>query len=115
MPAGFDIDGKTFYGSNGAIERYIEAIGDHAAARFGPGDEIAAFFREAKEGYFTGMIVFLDPLLRDAASRARFIELLDAATEDLLRQNVWTETGKSWVSTRIAEFRQHLVSSQAVG
>ena len=115
MPAGFDIGGKTFYGSNGAIERYIEAIGEHAATRFGPDDEIAAFFREAKEGYFTGMIVFLDPLLRDAASRTRFVELLDAATDDLLKQNVWTEMGKTWVSTRIAEFRQHLVSNPAAG
>src|SRR5689334_20778633 len=112
MPAGFDIDGKTFYGSNGAVETYVEAIGEHAATRFGPDDKIAVFFREAKRGYFPGIIVFLDPLLRDAASRARFVELLDAATEDLLRRGVWTEMGKSWVSTRIAEFRQHLASSQ---
>jgi hypothetical protein len=115
MPAGFNINGKTFYGSNVAIESYIEAIAKHAQARFGAEDEVAVFFRDAKRGYFTGMIVFLDPVLRDAASRARFIELLDAATEDLSRQNMWTERGKAWVSTRIPEFRQQLASSEAAG
>ena len=113
MSAGFNIDQKTFYGTNGAIEAYIEAIANLAEARFGAEDEIALFFRDAKRGYFMGMIVFLDPVLRDATSRARFNELLDAATEDLLRQNVLTELGRSWVSTRIAEFRQHLVTRQS--
>ena len=115
MSAGFNIDGKTFYGTNGAIESYIEAIAKHAEARFGVDDEIAVFFRDAKRGYFTGMIVFLDPLLRDSRVRTRFIGLLDAATEDLLRQELFTEMGRSWVSTRMAEFRRHLAAGQSGG
>lgn len=105
MSAGFDIAGEVFWGTNGAVESYVEALAEQAASRFGPDDRLAIFFREERECFFTGKVVFLDKVLTDVESRRRLVEALDAATEQLLLREVFTAYGKAWVESTISQMR----------
>ncbi len=98
MSAGFKIAGEVYWGTNGGVEAFVEALADAAGRRFGPTDPLAAFFREEREAFFTGKVVFLDELLVDAAARARFLEVLKWATQELLRGDELTEYGKEWAA-----------------
>ena len=49
MSAAFDFRDEVFWGSNGSIEVYLEALGDEAAARFGAADPLATFCRWKRE------------------------------------------------------------------
>ena len=113
MSAGFKVYGKVFWGTNGAVEAYVEAMAAEADTRFGPGDPMTIFFRDERDGFFGGKIVFLDEMLTDAASRDRFVQLLDASTEVLLRRNVFTEVGRSWVQTTVRDLRACLTAGPA--
>jgi hypothetical protein len=53
--------------------------------------------------------VFLDEWLRDTAARDRFLMLLAAATEQLLRDGVFTQSGQQWVSEVMGELRERIV------
>lgn len=105
MSAGFDIAGEVFWGTNGAVESYVEALAEQSASRFGPDDRLAIFFREEQECFFMGKVVFLDEVLTTGESRSRLLEALDAATEQLLRREVFTEAGKAWVESTISQMR----------
>jgi hypothetical protein len=105
MSAGFKVADEVFWGTNGAVEAYVEALATQAAARFGPDDALAAFFREERERFFTGKVVFLDELLAGPAVRGRFLEVLDAATEQLLQEGVFTEYGREWVESVMERLR----------
>ena len=105
MSAGFKVAGEVFWGTNGAVEEYVGALADLAASRLGPDDRLAAFLTDERDGYHTGKIVFLDRWLADPAGRARFLGLLDAATERLLAAGAFTEYGREWVATEIARLR----------
>jgi hypothetical protein len=105
MSAGFKIADEVFWGTNGAVEAYVEALATQAAARFGPDDPLAAFFREERDGFFTGKVVSLDAWLADVAGRARFLAVLDAATEQLLHEGAFTEQGRAWVASEMARLR----------
>jgi hypothetical protein len=108
MSAGFDIAGEVFWGTNGAIECYVEALAEQAVTRFGPDERLAIFFREERECFFMGKVVFLDDVLIDAETRRRFLEVLDAATEQLLRREVFTASGKAWVESTISQLRERV-------
>ena len=41
MSAGFKVAGDVFWGTNGAVKAYVEAMAADAAARFGAGDRLA--------------------------------------------------------------------------
>lgn len=109
MSAGFKIAGEVFWGTNGAVEEYVAAIAEEATARFGPNDGIAAFFRDERDSFASGRVVFLDRLLRDSESRARFLTVLDAATERLQRAGTFTEYGRNWVEYTISRLRAKVV------
>jgi hypothetical protein len=113
MSAGFDIDGETFWGSNGAIEAYVEAMAEQSAQRFGPAHRWTAFFRGEREGFFPGKIVCLDAQVTDAESRAELVELLDLATEALNRRQLFTEVGKQWAAATIPRLRTRIQSGGA--
>ncbi len=105
MSAGFNVADEVFWGTNGAVECYVEALAAQAAARFGPNDALATFFQEEREGFFTGKVVFLDELLGDAAVRVKFLEVLDAATEQLIQEGAFTDYGRDWVGAVVARLR----------
>jgi hypothetical protein len=105
MSAGFEVDDEVFWGTNGAIETYLEALAAQATARFGPDDPLATFFREERDDFFGGKVVFLDEWLGDTTGRGRFLEVLDAATERLLEDGAFTEYGREWVASVVGQLR----------
>jgi hypothetical protein len=105
MSAGFAVGEEVFWGSNGAVEAYVDCLTALAADRLGPDAPLAAFFREQQEGCFPGRVVFLDDVLAAPDGRRQFVDLLDAATERLLRDGAFTEYGQAWVSSVVAALR----------
>ena len=112
MSAGFSVGEEVFWGTNGAVEAYVEALAAQAAARLGPDAPLAVFFRGERDGFFMGKVVFLDTWLADGPSRERFLGLLDAATEQLLREDAFSEYGRKWVATVIARLRGRVAGEQ---
>ncbi len=108
MSAGFKVAGEVYWGTNGAVEAYLEALAEQAAARFGPDDLLAAFFRDERDTFHTGKIVFLDKLLAVPQARGRLVELFDAATEQLLREGAFTDYGREWVEAVMRPLRSRL-------
>ncbi|MBY0230875.1 MAG: hypothetical protein K2W96_16440 [Gemmataceae bacterium] len=106
MSAGFEVGGEVSWGTNGAVEAYLEAMAEEAAARSGPADPLAAFLREEREAFSMGKVVFLDDWLGDAAARARFVELLDAATNRL--RDGFTDYGREWMATVVRDLRERI-------
>jgi hypothetical protein len=111
MSAGFEVANKVFWGTNGAVEAYVESLAAHAAARFGLDDPLAAFFRDEREGFFMGAVVVLDKWLKDEAGRERFLEILDAATDQLLREGGFSEYGREWVVAVAAGLRAEIAGN----
>lgn len=105
MSAGFEVAGEVFWGTNGAVEAYVEALAAEAAARLGPDDPLAVHLRAERDGFYGGKLLVLDDWLADAAGRERFVGLLDAATDRLARQGAFTEYGRAWVATAVAALR----------
>ena len=110
MSAGFKVAGDVFWGTNGAIEAYAEALAAQAAVRLGPNHKLAVHFQEEKDGFYTGKILFLDEWLADAPGRDLFLVLLDAATEQLLREGAFTEYGREWVESVVAALRARIAA-----
>jgi len=108
MSAGFKISEQVFWGTNGAIEVYIEAIAQQAAIRFGTDDRMAAFFREERAGFFMGKVISLDTLLLDATSCRHFLEVLNVATEQLFERDIFSEYGRVWLWDTARELRAHV-------
>jgi hypothetical protein len=105
MSAGFRVGGEVFWGTNGAVEAYLEALADLAAARFGPDSPFAAFLREERDVFHAGRVVPLDWCLAAPAGRALLAGLLDGATDRLLREGLLTGYGREWVGTVVAALR----------
>ncbi len=114
MSAGFSIGNKVFWGSNGAVESYIEVMAAKAAERFGPDDPLAVFLRDEREQFYMGKVVFLDDWAADISRRRQFFELLDAATSQLLHSGLFNDCGREWVASVIAELRTCLVDEDAL-
>jgi hypothetical protein len=113
MSAGFKVADDIFWGTNGAVEAYLEALAAQAVGRFGPGDPLATFFQDERDGFFTGKVLFLDKWLEDSAGRRRFVEILDAATDQLLREEAFTEYGREGVATVVARLRARVAAGSS--
>jgi len=111
MSAGFDFRDETFWGSNSSIESYLEALENQSATRFGNADPLTVFFREEREGWFTGKVVFLDFILTDHARCEVFVQLLDAATDQLLAADAFTEFGRTWIQETLGRMRQMILDA----
>jgi hypothetical protein len=110
MSAGFKVRDEVFWGTNGAVEAYVEALAAHAESRFSPDDPLAEFFRQEREGFLAGRVVYLDELLGDAGHRSKFLEVLDAATRQLLQEGAFTEYGREWAGAVVARLRAKVVA-----
>ena len=108
MSAGFKFAGEVFWGTNGAVEAYVEALAALAADRFGPDAPLAAFFRVQRDSFTAGRVLYLDEWLADAEGRAQFLALLDAATKQLLNAGEFTEYGREWVMTVMGALRTRI-------
>ena len=115
MSAGLSMDDEVFWGTNGAVEACVEALAVHAAARLGADDPLVAFLRDELQGFFPGKVVFLEEYVRDDARREQFVEILDAATDQLLRDGVFTDYGRNWVTSVVAQFRAKLARKVPAG
>jgi hypothetical protein len=110
MSAGFKVDNEVYWGTNGAVEAYAEALAAQATNRLGPDHPLSVYFREEFEGFYGGKILFLDEWLTDSADRERFLELLDAATNQLLQDEVFTDYGRNWVASVVADLRVRIAN-----
>jgi hypothetical protein len=114
MSAGFSVAGEVFWGTNGAVEIYLETLAAQAAVRVGPDDPLTAFFREEREGFFMGKVVFLDEWLTDEVRREQFLEILDAATAQILREGGFSGYGREWAASLAKGLRSRLVGNRNV-
>lgn len=110
MSAGFKVADEMFWGSNGAVEAYVEALAGRAAAQFGPGDPLAVYLAEQRDSFSTGRVLYLDPLIADPIGRERFVTVLDAATDQLLRQGAFTAFGREWGASVVVGLRARIVA-----
>lgn len=113
MSAGFKIRDEVLWGTNGAVEAYVEALATQAAERFGPDDPLVAFFQGEREGFFMGQVVLLDALLVDETGRARLQEILSTAAEQLVREGGFSEYGREWVVSVTAELRAKIAKNDS--
>jgi hypothetical protein len=113
MSAGFRVAGEVFWGSNGAVEAYVETMASTAAVRFDPNDPLTAYLAEQRDSFTMGRVLFLDEWLTDAAGRDRLLELLDAATEQLLREGQFSEYGREWVMSVIVALRARIIAGSS--
>ena len=110
MSAGFKVDGEVFWGTNGAVEDYVIALADLAADRLGPTHPLAEYLADQRDGFHTGAIVRLDDWLDQPADRRQFLELLDAATDRIKREGSFTEYGREWIATTVADLRERIAA-----
>ena len=113
MSSAFHIGDDTFWGSNGAIDTYVEIMKDLAVAHFGTQDALAVHLTEVHEYFRTGArsrVVLLDNWLLDAESRDRFLWLLDTATELVLRQGTFTDAGREWIAMVVSKLRTRIAA-----
>ncbi|WP_148594917.1 hypothetical protein [Aquisphaera giovannonii] len=110
VSAGFDFAGQDYWGINCAVEAYLETLARIAAERLGPGDPMAIALSDESDGFFTGKVVFVDDILHRPGDRQRFVPLLDAATDQLLREDVFTDYGRRWVATIVQSLRDRLAA-----
>jgi hypothetical protein len=111
VSAGFKVADDVLWGTNGAVETYVASLSVQATARFGPDDPLAAFFRHERESFFMGTVVVLDEWLGDDTCRERFLEILDAATDQLLREGGFSEYGREWVVAVAAGLRAKIAGN----
>ena len=115
MSAGFKVAGEVFWGTNGAVEAYVEVMALEAEFRFGPDDPLTLFIRDERDSFSRGKIVFLDEWLRDVPSRVRVLTVLDAATNQLLREGTFTEYGREWVALVVSKLREQIAGHEHNG
>jgi hypothetical protein len=94
------------WGTNGAIEVYLEHLAASAAARFGADDPQAEFFRLQRAAFNMGTVVRLDELLGDAARRARLLAVFDAATIGMRDCGELTAHGLEWLAAAAPQIRR---------
>lgn len=113
MSSAFHIGDDSFWGSNGAIATYVEIMKDLAVAHFGAQDPLAAHLtqeHEYRRAGASGMVVLLDGWLSDAESRDRFVWLLDTATDLILHQGTFTDSGREWIAMVVARLRARVAA-----
>jgi hypothetical protein len=111
MTAAFKFRDELFWGTNGAIEGYLEALADRAFGLFGPGDQQGEFFRYERESWSMGKLVALDELLTDRPACKKFLQILDASTEKILQDDVFTDLGKEWIRTTVSALRSRVADA----
>ena len=115
MSAGFDVNGETFWGTNGAVETYVELLSVCASGKLGKEHPISRFFKEERDGFFTGKVVFLDSLLKDSDNRSLLVTLLDDATRQIREEGIFTAYGYEWIDTVVVNLRKQLASTGVCG
>jgi hypothetical protein len=113
MSAGFEVADEIFWGTNGAIEAYVESLGAAAARLYGPEDPLARFLRGQLEGFFPGIVVVLDEHVVGRDACERFLRALDESTQQLLGGETFSDLGREWVATVMVRLRQKVVGLSA--
>jgi hypothetical protein len=111
MSAGFEVDGEVFWGTNGAIEAYVDTLAAVAVEKYGDSDPLSAFFRGQSDAFYTGAVIVLDECLADEGSRARLLEAFDVTTERLLLGDTFSDYGRRWAATVMGMLRRKLAGS----
>ncbi len=108
MSAGFSLGNQVFWGSNGAVESCLEVMAAQADDRLSPDDPPAVFLRDEREQFYRGKVVFLDDRADSVSRRRQLLELVDAATQEMLHSEVFNDYGREWVKSVLAELRASL-------
>ncbi len=115
MSAGFEVKDKVFWGTNGAVEAYLEVMAGEAADQLGPDDLLAVFLRSEREQFFMGQVVSLDAWTTDPSRRGQLLALLDAATRQLLSSGPFNDYSKEWIASVIGELHTHIANAGGQG
>jgi hypothetical protein len=113
MSAGFKVADEVFWGTNGAVEVYVEAMAAFAERGFGSADPLAMYLAEQRDSFSMGRVLYLDDWLTDEAGRARFLQLLDAATAELLSAGTFSDYGREWVASVVSQLRARIAGGQS--
>jgi hypothetical protein len=110
MSAGFKVAGELFWGTNGAVETYVETMGLLADSHYGAYDPLTVYLAEQRECFSAGLVLYLDEWLADIPDRIKFLELLDATTERLLGQGTFIDYGREWVTSVVVALRAKIAA-----
>ncbi len=86
-------------------------MADEAAVRFGPDAPLSVFLQDERNMFSMGRIIFLDEELTDAVRRRQFLEVLDVASEQFLREDMFSPSGCEWIRIVIAQLRARIASA----
>jgi hypothetical protein len=109
MSAGFQFAGELFPATPAAVELFTDCLGA-AAARYGPANRIFRAFRPMPGQGCPGPLVILDPLLVSATSRESFVELMDAAAAQLLRDEALPGQIRDWLGSVVPRLRERIAT-----
>src|SRR5262245_61475805 len=101
MSAAFSIRDRDYWGTNGAIETYLECMARLAVDTPGTDPVLTAWLAEEGEAFYGGYMVFLDQVLTNERLVFQFVELLDRATAEFLQGGEFTQVGKDWIRETI--------------
>jgi len=105
VSAGFEVAGEVVWGTNGAIEAYLDCLADASAALVGAEDRMTAFFREERATFNMGAIVRLDMLLGNADAKTRLLAVFDLATTQLQESGIFSDHGLQWLDASAPQLR----------
>src|SRR5262249_11324650 len=94
------------WGSNGAIELYLEQLAAAAAVHGGPDDRLVRFFAFERAAFNMGAVVQLDTLLGDPAQRTHLLQVFDDATSRMRDCGELTEHGVQWLEAAAPQIRR---------
>ena len=111
MSAGFEVAGEVVWGTNGAIEAYLDCLADTSAALVGAEDRMTSFFREERAMFNMGAIVRLDALLGNADAKTRLLAVFDLATTQLQASGIFSAYGLQWLDASAPQLRTLIASA----
>jgi len=111
VSAGFEVTGEIVWGTNGAIEAYLDCLADASASLVGAEDRMSAFFRDERAMFNMGAIVRLDALLANADARPRLLAVFDLATTQLQASGILTDYGMNWLDASAPQLRKLIASA----
>jgi len=105
VSAGFEVAGEVVWGTNGAIEAYLDCLADASAALVGAEDRMTTFFRDERAMFNMGAIVRLDALLGSADAKTRLLAVFDLATTRLQTSGIFSDYGLQWLDASAPQLR----------
>jgi len=111
VSAGFRYRDEVYWGTNGAVELSLETLRDLALDRHAGDPELARFFGDERESFFSGAVVELGPVTANAELRAKTARLFARAMAVLgAPEGGLTDYGRDWVASELARLERALLA-----